>query len=177
MNKEQNNDVEFIDDEEAAEKSSFQPKDTKKLRNELKACQKERQEYLEGWQRAKADLINFKRESEKQASVRAAFAVEDFIFQLLPVVDSFELALAHAKDEGVAHIYRQLVTLLKSNGVEQVDPLGKTFDPTQHESVATEIVENKKDDGTIVKVVQKGYTIHGKLIRPARVHVGTLEGS
>jgi len=161
-------------DEDQEMFSGMKGRSEKKLRKELKQVQKEAKEYLDGWQRAKADLINYKRESEEARTSFAKFATEDLLHQLLPVLDSFDAALAHGED-GVQHIYKQLLAVLKASGVEQVDPLGDQFDPAQHESVGTKQVENKKEDDAIVEVVQKGYTLHTKLIRPAKVRVGEFK--
>ena len=76
-------------------------KKIKKQKNKLKACEKERNEYLNGWQRAKADLINFKKEQEKNNSEIFKFANENLILEILPVLDSFELALNHKKTKAL----------------------------------------------------------------------------
>lgn len=162
-------------EEEASDVSGFKSKSDGKLRKELKQAQKEAREYLEGWQRTKADLINFKRESEHTRQQTAQYAASDLIMQLLPVVDSFEMALTHVDDEGVRHIYNQLLGVLKQNGVVQDNPEGEHFDPNRHDSIEQVQVENKNKDNTIVEVVQKGYTLHNKILRPARVKVGTYE--
>lgn len=167
----QDEDIVF-EDEEDTEVSGFKGKSEQKLRAELKACLKEKQEYLEGWQRAKADLVNYKREAEKSRQGFAKFATEDLILQILPVLDSFDVALKHTDDSGVEQIYRQLLSVLKANRVEQIDPAGEAFDPVQHDSVGVVKAKNKNEDGTIVETVQKGYTLAGKLIRPAKVTVG-----
>lgn len=169
-----NNEEDIVVEEEDVEQSGFKSKSDTKLRKELKQAQKDAREYLEGWQRAKADLINFKRESESSREQTAKFATSDLIMQLLPVIDSFEMALAHTDDEGVRHIYTQLLSVLKQNAVEQDNPEGKQFNPNRHDSIEQIQVENKKQDGTIVEVVQKGYTVHDKILRPARVKVGTF---
>jgi len=167
-------DISFSEDEDANELSRMKGKSEQKLRKELASCHEEKTEYLDGWQRAKADLINFKKEAEESNAKTHKFATEDFISQLLPVIDSFEMALAHTEDRGVQQIHSQLLSILKSNGVEQVDPIGEVFDPSQHESIEMVEVENKKDEDTIVEVVQKGYKIDNKIIRAPKVKVGEL---
>jgi len=160
---------------EDEEVSGFKGKSEKKLRVELKKVQKEKQEYLEGWQRARADLINFKREAEKAQQKLAKFATQDIVVQILPVLDSFEAAISHGADKGTQQIYKQLLGVLKTSGVEEMNPEGEKFDPTQHESVGGVSVENKKDDGTIVEVIQKGYKLHDKVVRPAKVKIGEFK--
>lgn len=152
----------------------------KKLREQLKACQSERQEYLAGWQRAKADLINRNKQFEEERRKILDFASEDLIHELLSVLDSFSMAFSN-KDSwesvdatwrsGVEHIYSQLRNIMKSHGVEEEDPLGEQFDPNEHESVGTEPTDEEGKDGTIAAVIQKGYRLKGKQIRPARVRV------
>jgi molecular chaperone GrpE len=95
----------------------------------------------------------------------------------LPVIDNFERALQHAGDadpdsfrQGVEMIARQLVDLLQKDGLEEVDPLGARFDPELHDAV--DRVENSEHEpGTVVSVLVKGYTLNGRLVRPAMVSV------
>lgn len=168
-------DMEFVPEEDPSTSSGFRTKDAQELRKETKKALKKAKEYLDGWQRAKADLINFKRESEEGKKDFARFANQDFIQELLPVIDSFEMALSHIDDKGVEQIRSQLLSVLKSRGVEQVSVGGEAFDPTQHDSIETVVVDTKKDDGKIIEVVQTGYTLHGKVIRAPKVKVGKYE--
>jgi molecular chaperone GrpE len=154
----------------------------KKLRNRLKQVTVEKQEYLDGWQRSKADLVNVKREFSEDKTKLIEFAKMDLVFQLIPVLDSFEIAFC-GNDEmqektvqewlvGMRHIYSQLISVLKENGVEQSESLGKKFDHNFHTSVGIVKVEDEKFDGIITEVVQKGYSLNGVIIRPANVKVG-----
>jgi len=142
----------------------FKGKSEKKLREELKSANTERREYLEGWQRAKADLINFKRESTGMQEKFTKFASEDLIHDILPVLDSFEMAVTH-KEEGAERIHKQLLGILKKSGLEEISPMGEKFDTKFHEAIGG---EGEK----IVEVVKKGYTLHDKIIRPAQVKLG-----
>jgi len=175
-------DIEII--EEGAE-SSFAQKDPqsslKKLKDKLKMCQKERQEFLDGWQRAQADFANFKKENDKILRELKDLAKEDVCMSILPVIDSFEMAFSNVEtwekvDEnwrkGVEYIYSQLVAILNEHGFKQIEPLGEVFDPSFHTSIETMETMEKKDDGKILDVIQKGYTLNGKTVRPARVKVG-----
>ncbi|MCI0619858.1 nucleotide exchange factor GrpE [Candidatus Wolfebacteria bacterium] len=161
--------------------SGLKGKGEKKLREELKQAQKDRQEYLAGWQRAKADLINFKREAEEEKKRFARFATEDFIQELLPAMDSFDMAfrdtVAWEKGDpnwrkGVEYIYAQLLSTLEAHGVKQLNPLSEPFDPNIHDSIGSTAVADKNKDGVVVEVVQKGYELGGKIIRAPKVHVG-----
>lgn len=187
-------DVEIVKEEEGEVMSTFSssqggsalggkaPKDTiKKLKEKLKLSQKERQEYLDGWQRSKADFVNARKEEEKTRAEFMKFAKEDVLTQVLPVLDSFEMAFANRQTwekvdsnwrKGVEYIYSQLLTVLENNGFTQIDPQGESFDPNFHTSLESVSVKSSKDDGKIVEVVQKGYVMNGKVVRPARVRVG-----
>jgi len=146
----------------------------KKLKEKLKKCLDERKEYLDGWQRMKADSINLRREEEKRREEFAKFAKEDLLHELLPVADSFEMAFRDKKTwgrlpenwrKGVEYIYAQLMDTFKRNGLESIDPSGQPFDPNIHTSVGTVESDDKKQNGIVLEVTQKGYTLHGKVIR------------
>ena len=156
----------------------------KKWKEKLVECQKERQEYLDGWQRAKADYLNsrqrFAIEREQEVDRQTAY----FIERLLPLTDSFDRAMADMKKEeaeegnwraGVEQIYNQLVAVLKSYTVEVLDPNGAPFDPHFHEAVSEISVADSMQDHTILEVLQKGYAVGERLIRPAKVVVGSYK--
>lgn len=145
------------------------------LQKKLEACEKEREEYLNGWKRAKADFINYQKDEAKRAEAIVAFSNESLIWELLAVLDSFNLSLAVLDKEnenvkkGVEIIYFQLEALLKKHGLEQIQSIDMKFDPSQHE--AMEEVESDKESGTVIEELTKGWKLHGKVIRPARVKV------
>ena len=145
----------------------------KKVKKQLKACHNERAEYLAGWQRAKADLINYKKEQEKNNSDIFKFANENLIIEILPVLDSFEEAMKHSNPKdverlGLQQLYNQLKSILKSNGVEEIKSVGEKFSPEFHESVGE--IKGKKP-GFVVEEVQKGYKLNEKVIRPSKVKI------
>jgi len=152
----------------------------KRTKAKLKTCEHERAEYLAGWQRAKADYINLQREHEKKIADYFKFANEGLILELLPILDSFEAALKNGNPKspeaiGLLKLYNQLLNILKSNGLEPIKALGEKFDPNFHEAVGE--VENypEQSRGTELKIVeeiQKGYKLHGKVIRPSKVKIG-----
>ncbi|MBI2046193.1 MAG: nucleotide exchange factor GrpE [Parcubacteria group bacterium] len=155
----------------------------KKLKDELKACQKEKQEYLDGWQRAKADFINARKEEEKNRAQVAQFAKEGMLHEILPVVDSFDMAFRDKEawarvDEnwrkGVEYIYQQFVSILENNGLAPIESLGKHFDPTLHSPIESVPVEEKDKDGIVLEVVQKGYRMNDRVLRPAKVKIGVF---
>lgn len=171
---------EFIPEDNEGNTAS--PKDTiKDLREKLKKALAEKQEYLEGWQRIKADFVNARKREEESRSDIVKFANENLIFELLPALDSFTMAFAN-KDawekvdknwrQGVEYIYAQLMGALEHTGLSEFDPKGETFDPTRHASIGSEPVANQSEDHKIITVIQKGYMLNGKIIRPAQVKVG-----
>lgn len=165
MNKDNKDKIEYISEEdgEGADKK------VKKIKDKFKLCEKERAEYLAGWQRAKADLINYKREQEQKISEYYKFANEGLILDILPVLDSFELALKHGKDNGIEQLYNQLKNILKNNSVEEIKAVGEKFNPELHESIG---VIEEGDSGVVVEEIQKGYKLHGKIIRASKVKIG-----
>ena len=130
---------------------------------------------MDGWQRARAELINYKKDESKRFEALRSFANEMIIRDLIAILDSFDLAVMSLEKEGKAEkgiylIKTQLEDALKNYGLERlVVSTGQQFDPGLHEAVAA--VESEKAPGTIIEEVEKGYTLGGKLIRPARVKV------
>jgi molecular chaperone GrpE len=162
-------DLEYVEDLSVeAPKGAKAEERLKKIKNKLKSCEKERGEYLAGWQRAKADLINYKKEQEEKNSQLFKFANEAAISEILPVLDSFEQAMKHDKNEGIKQLYNQLKNILKNQGLEEIKAVGEKFNPELHESV--EEIKGKKQ-GVVIEEIQKGYKLNGKVIRPSRVKI------
>ncbi len=151
----------------------------KALKEKLKISQKERQEYLEGWQRTKADYANARKDEDKSRAEFVKFSKEDVMRDVLPALDSFHSAfgnkVAWEKVDlnwrmGVQYIYSQLLTALEKNGISLIEPkVGESFDTLRHESIATVQTKNEKENHTVAEVVQKGYLLHGKIVQPAKV--------
>lgn len=143
--------------------------------NASQQLQKERDEYLEGWQRAKADLANYRKEEARRLEHILMASNEQLIKELLVVLDSFDLAIESLEKEekaekGVYLIRSQMEDVLKKFGLERVVvKKGDNFDPSQHEAIAT--IESEQESETVVEEVERGYRLNGKLIRPARVKV------
>lgn len=153
----------------------------KKLKKKIANCQAEKEAYLDGWQRSKADYANLKRRSEEDKKAIRSYGIENMVCELLPVIDNFEIAFKDGASwnqapenwrSGVEIIYNQMIKTLESNGVKQIDPLGKLFDPEIHHSIEIVEVSDMDKDDKIVEVQQKGYFLHDKNIRPAMVKVG-----
>jgi molecular chaperone GrpE len=137
---------------------------------------KERDEYLDGWKRAKADLINYKRDELKRLEQVVHFASEDMMRDVITVLDSFDLALASMEEgnpskKGIYLIKSKLEDILKKKGLEKIEvEEGDKFDPEFHEAV--DVVEEKsKEQDTVAEELEIGYTLHGKVIRAAKVKV------
>lgn len=151
------------------------------LRAKLKKAIDEKQEYLDGWQRMKADFVNARKREEDSRREIVKYANEDLILQMMPVLDSFTMAFANKEawekiDKnwrvGVEYIYAQLLGVLQQNGFAEFDPKDQAFDPMKHNAVELVPVTDKAQDHKVLEVIQKGYTLNGKIIRPARVKIG-----
>jgi molecular chaperone GrpE len=144
---------------------------------ECESLKKERDEYLDGWKRAKADLINYRNDELKRMQEITRFASEDILREVLVVIDSFDLGIASLGDEsstragkGMMMIRAQMEDMLKRRGLDRISAVaGTPFDPSVHEAISA--VESDKDSGMIIEEVEKGYMLHGKLLRPSRVVV------
>ena len=127
----------------------------------------ERDEYLDSLRRLQADFENYKKRILKQQTEHLERAAESLVGKLLPVLDTFDLAIAHG-GEGLDQVQGQLMAALEKEGLERIDPLGKPFDPNESEAVAHE----EGDGGPVVsEVMRTGYRFKGKLLRPAMVKV------
>lgn len=149
-----------------------------KLQSDLEKLQKLNQEYLDGWKRAKADYINFKKEAEKEKMQIVQFANAALLLELMPIVDDLKTALKHMPAEqkgaewakGFEHILKKFLNVMKELGVEQIPAIGEKFDPGMHEAVSKE----KKADtepGIILEEIATGYTLQGKVIKHSKVKV------
>lgn len=169
----------FSDVELEAEESLSKDK-LKDLRTKLAACEKEKQEHLDGWQRARADFLNYKRRSEDESGQKAAQGVAKYVETLLPLLDSFALATKGAAwdtadanfKRGFEMIRSQLDTILKDLKVVTIDPKGAAFDPRYHEAIMEQPVADAAEHNIILETVQPGYQIGDTVIRAARVIVG-----
>ncbi len=154
-----------IEKEEGGEQAADK---LKKVKEELRQCQKEKQEYLTGWQREKADFINFKRRQEEQMGEWMKMFGEGLLKDILPVLDTLNAAEASG-NEDAKHIKIQFLKILQGHGLEEIKALGQKFDHNFHEAV--EAIESDKDSGTVVEEIQKGYLLNGKVIRVAKVKI------
>ncbi len=173
---EENNDFEF---EDVTEDGAVGDK-VKKLKTELKSAKEESQKNLDGWQRALADYANLKKSSNDNLKDLREYTLQGFIEELLPVLDSFEMAMKNKESweavpenwrKGVEYIYNQLKGILTNNGIEAIEKVGEKFNPEIHHSVEEiETAESEKDH-TIEEIIQKGYKTSKGVIRPAKVKI------
>lgn len=152
----------------------------KSLREKLRECTKEKAANLDGWQRSKADFINFRKREEEGKAEFLKFAEEGVIADLLPVLESFHMAFANREawakvDQswriGVEHIHAQLLQVLREHGLNEIDPAGKDFDQNEHMSIGSVETENKNLYHKVAEVLQLGYRLNGKLIRSPKVKI------
>ncbi len=135
--------------------------------------------YLANWQRAQADLINYKRRSEQEKEELGKFANAALMLNLLPILDDLERAFTsippHLAEltwvDGIKLIERKLQASLEAQGLSQIKAQGEPFDPNLHEAA----MHGKGKEGVVVEELQKGYKLHDRVIRPAMVVVGNGE--
>jgi molecular chaperone GrpE len=158
--------------EDAAEDSGKENGETEK-EEEVKEEGKEDTEELR-YLRLMADFQNYKKRVEKEKRDLYSYANEKMMNELLAVVDNFERALDHDADEGfkegIEMIFKQLQDVLEKSGLAEIPALGEEFDPNVHSAVMTEETE-EYESGKVSGVMQKGYTLNGKVIRPSMVKV------
>ena len=149
--------------------------DTEKEGTGITPCEK-CDEAVNGWKRAQADLANYRADEHKRFAEFAKFAHEAVMKDLVAVQDSFALALKAMSEgkeaEGTALIKAQLEEVMRKYGMERITAeKGSSFDPRYHEAVAAKPPENGEPSDAVLEVVEAGYALHGKVIRPARVIV------
>ncbi len=155
-------------------------KTLKKLRADLKQAKKEKEEYLTGWQKERADFANYKKNEETQKSMFSESVRERILSRFLSVMDSFNLAFANKEAwekvdpnwrKGVEYIYSQMNNVFEEYGVTPVGNVGEDFDPNIHESIDVVSTDKKEENHKVAVVIQKGYKLGERVIRPARVNV------
>lgn len=147
--------------------------------DKTKELEKQKEEYLNGWKRERADFLNYKKEEMERISALIKYANEELVLKILPILDNFLLAEKNISEDlktesnikGLLLINLQLKDFLKAQGIEEIKTAGQVkFDPNFHEVVG-EIEAEGKPSGMIAEEIQKGYLIDGKVLRPAKVRV------
>ncbi len=169
-----------VDDLVIDEETELSEALVKKLREKIKHLEKEKQEYMDGWQRERADFTNYKKRIENEKIEVVKYANENLVSELIPVLDSFEMAFANKEawekaDKnwriGVEYIHSQLLKVLGENGLIEMNPIGEKFDPKFHVAEKHVETEHEKEDGKIVAVKKKGYMLNGRVIVAPQVTV------
>lgn len=168
-------DVDFESEEDLGDLGAAHAK-LKKLRLELKDAQKKRDEYLDGWQRCKADSVNLRHEAARSAARSAELLREALIHDIIPVLDSFDMATgneawAQVNDgfrSGMEHVRNQLIQALEAHDVKRFGAVGEMFDPRLHE-VVQEMADVAGEQHSVVKILRYGYKTGDRILRPAQV--------
>jgi molecular chaperone GrpE len=169
---------ENVAEAEAASQPTDDGASLEALQKDLEAARAQAAEYLDGWQRARAEFANYKRRVEKEQAEAYQHAAARIIARYLDVLDDFERALkdqptegeAAAWAEGIALIFRKLQNTLDAEGVARIEAEGQPFDPALHEAVTHEDSDDH-DAGHIIEVLRQGYRLGERVIRPALVRV------
>ena len=153
----------------------------KKLREDLKRAQTEKADYLANWQKERADFINYKKGEDDRKKQTLDYARENFVEELLPVLDGYDMAFANKEawekvDKnwrmGVEYIHQQLLKVLADNGISEINPnVGDTPDSNLHDMIENVPTDEESKDHTIAQIMQKGYKLGSRVLRPARVKV------
>ena len=148
------------------------------LKKKLEDAEAKAADYLAGWQRAKADFSNYKKDEAERFEELAKYSFTDLMKEFISVLDSFDLAITALEkngpvEKGVYMIRSQIEDLLEKRGLEKLEvEIGSDFDPRVAEAVAE--TESEKMPGKIVGIIEPGYKLFEKIIRPARVIVGKI---
>ena len=151
---------EFVPEDEAEEGPAL----VKRLRGKLKKAIEEKQEYLEGWQRSRADFVNYKNQEASLLDQKEGRLKAEIIEALLPALDTLELSLKHEDSDSLKMLEKQFLDSLKHIGIERFGAVGEEFDPTRHEALA-----KNSEDHIVTEVKRSGYKINDHIIRPAQV--------
>ena len=147
------------------------------LQQELAECRSKSDEYLDGWQRARAEFTNYRKRVERDQALMQQTLTGNIVKRYLEIIDDLDRALKNRPQEGegaswangIELIYRKLLNILESNGVTRM-PTGEMFDPNLHEAITSED-SNDHQSGEIIEVVQQGYLMGDRVLRPALVRV------
>ena len=161
---------------EAEETTAFEESEIEAAKKNLAEQTARAEDYFQRLVRLQADFENFRRRTAREKEDFYKYAAEQLVESLLPILDNFELALAHGREtpgklfEGVEIIYRQIVDTLAAQGLTPIPSVGEIFDPSKHEAVLQEQTGNHPDN-VILEELRKGYLFKDKLLRPSMVKV------
>ena len=148
-----------------------------KTDKKIKELEAKAEENLAGWKRAQADYQNLKKEHEEQISRIGEISAMGFVNHLLPIIDHFEMAIAHVPKEaekkewvqGFFHIKKQFDNILNDLGIKRINAIGKRFNPEMHEAVSQQ--ESNQESDTVIQEIQAGYMFGDSVIRHSKVIV------
>lgn len=156
-----------------------------KLKEKIKKLEAEKSEYMNGWQRERADFVNFKKRNDEEKKDYIKFANENLLMEMLTVLESFDMAFMNKEQwnsvpenwrVGVEYIHSQLVKTLDDNGLKEFVPkVGDKFDPSLHVAEELLATDNKDQDGLIISLKKKGYMLNNKVIIAPKVVVGEFK--
>ena len=162
-------DSDIVPEEETESSDSL----IKKLKEKIKKLEAEKAEYMDGWQRERADFINYKKRVENEKLEIIKYSNENLVSDIIPVLDSFDMAFANKEawekvDKnwrlGVEYIHTQLMKVLGENGLKEMNPIGEKFDPKFHVAEEHTETDDEKKDGVIVVVKKKGYMLNDRVV-------------
>jgi molecular chaperone GrpE len=146
------------------------------LRNRLEELEAKSAEYLDGWQRSQAEFSNYRKRVERDNELMRGSMKGDIFKRILPAIDDLDRALQNRPPEaeawvnGIELIYRKLASTLEAEGLTRIEAVGQPFDPNFHEAIGQE-PSDEHESGTVIEVVQQGYLLGERVIRPALVKV------
>lgn len=166
------------EEQAAIEKVEVPLKEYEEMKQALEQARQQSSEYFEGWQRERADFINYKKRIEREQATLAQSLTGEIIKKYLVILDDMERALKNRPTEGdgaewaagVELIYRKLQGILEGEGISRIPAENEMFDPNRHEAISHEDSPNHKS-GEVIEVCQQGYVIGDRVLRPALVRV------
>ncbi len=166
--------------EEEHFKQPEEKSDTSKYEEEIKKLQEENKQLTDKIKLTQAELINYRKRKDEEVQTLLKYANVDIVSEILNVVDNFERAITHANDsenaelkkynDGINMIYTNLKSILNKFGVEEINRVGEVFNPNEEQALLTDSVEDKEDE-VVLEVLQKGYKLKDRVIRPASVKI------
>lgn len=156
----------------------------KKLKEKIKKLESEKREYLDGWQRVKADMVNLKKQHLEEKKMFTQIGKESLLSEIIPVLDNFDAAFLNKEAweqtpetwrVGIEYIYSQFLKILEENGVERYGETGQEFDATIHHPLEVENTEDESLDNKISQVIQAGYKIGERVVREAKVKITQIK--
>ncbi len=166
------------EEQTAIEKIEVPLKEYEEMKQALEQARQQSSEYFEGWQRERADFINYKKRIEREQAALTQILTAEIIKKYLVILDDMERALKNRPTEGdgaewaagVELIYRKLQGILEGEGISRIPAENEMFDPNRHEAISHEDSPNHKS-GEVIEVCQQGYVIGDRVLRPALVRV------